>query len=45
MKASLLRISIRQPAEDLLLHNNIRYRQIEAREEMYNAMTPARLML
>lgn len=25
--------------EDLLLHNNIRYRQIEAREEMYNAMT------
>ncbi|MBX2967856.1 MAG: carboxypeptidase-like regulatory domain-containing protein [Cyclobacteriaceae bacterium] len=24
--------------EDLLLHNNIRYRQIEAREEMYNAM-------
>lgn len=25
--------------EDLLLHNNIRYRQIEAREEMFNAMT------
>ena len=25
--------------EDLLLHNNIRYRQIEAREEMYNAMS------
>jgi hypothetical protein len=24
--------------EDLLLHNNIRYRQIEAREEMYSAM-------
>lgn len=25
--------------EDLLLHNNIRYRQIEAREEMYAGMT------
>lgn len=28
--------------EDLLLHNNIRYRQIEDREEMYNSMNRER---
>jgi hypothetical protein len=27
--------------EDLLLHNNIRYRQIESREEMYNSVSRA----